>query len=47
MDGKVSVQKFLQTAFLAAWDKIVEAVGDLDGVVGSEVSLSFLGCSLG
>lgn len=37
-DGKpVSIQAYLQNAFLAAYDKLVEAVGDLPGVLGFEV----------
>jgi hypothetical protein len=33
----VPIQQFLQTAFLDMWEKVVQAVGDLDGVVGFQV----------
>ena len=36
--GKVNIQEYLQEAFLAAVEKLNEAVGDLDGVLGIEVS---------
>ena len=37
-DGKeVSYQQFLQNAFLDMYDQLVQAVGDLDGVLGFEV----------
>jgi hypothetical protein len=35
---EVSIQEFLQGAFLDMFDKLVEAVGDLDSVIGFEVS---------
>ena len=35
---EVSIQEFLQGAFLDMFDKVVEAVGDLDSVIGFEVS---------
>lgn len=34
---EVSIQTFLQTAFLNMWETLVKAVGDLDGVLGFEV----------
>lgn len=34
---EVSVQSFLQDAFLNAWERLVKAVGDLEGVIGFEV----------
>jgi hypothetical protein len=36
--GKVNIQEYLQEAFLSAVEKLNEAVGDLDGVLGIEVS---------
>lgn len=36
-NDQVSIQKMLQDAFLDAWQALVEAVGDLDGVIGFEV----------
>ena len=36
----ISIQSFLQDSFLNAWSKVAEAVGDLDGVIGFEVSHS-------
>ena len=39
--GKVNIQEYLQEAFLAAVEKLNEAVGDLDGVLGIEVSRYF------
>lgn len=36
---EVSIQEFLQGAFLDMFDKVVEAVGDLDSVIGFEVSV--------
>lgn len=35
---KVNIQDFLQSSFLAAVEKLANAVGDLDGVLGIEVS---------
>jgi hypothetical protein len=35
-DG-ISIQRFLQDAFLDMWETVVRAVGDLDGVLGFEV----------
>ena len=35
-DG-VSIQSFLQDAFLDMWETVVRAVGDLDSVLGFEV----------
>ena len=35
----MSIQEFLQGAFLDMFDKLVEAVGDLDCVIGFEVSI--------
>ena len=40
-NGQIGVQKFLQDAFLDAWDALANAVGDLDGVIGFEVSTPF------
>ena len=37
-DGKVNIQEYLQAAFLGSIQKLNEAVGDLDGVLGIEVS---------
>jgi len=37
--GKVNIQEYLQEAFLRAVEKLHEAVGDLDGVLGIEVSI--------
>ena len=34
---EVSIQTLLQDAFLDMFDKLVEAVGDLDSVIGFEV----------
>lgn len=34
---KVNIQAYLQNAFLAAVEKLVEAVGDVDTVMGFEV----------
>jgi len=36
---EVSVQEFLQSTFLDMFDKLVEAVGDLDSVIGFEVGV--------
>ena len=37
-EGKeVSIQTFLQTAFLNMWKVVAKAVGDLEGVLGFEV----------
>jgi hypothetical protein len=44
--GKVNIQEYLQGAFLSAVQKLNEAVGDLDGVLGIEVSAT-LACQLG
>lgn len=41
-DGKVNIQDYLQEAFLRAIEKLNEAVGDLDGVLGIEVRTSIL-----
>lgn len=38
--GKKNIQAFLQDTFLAATAKLVEAVGDLETVLGFEVSLT-------
>jgi hypothetical protein len=35
-DG-VSIQRFLQDAFLNMWETVARAVGDLDSVLGFEV----------
>lgn len=35
--GMVSIQKFLQDAYLAMSETVVKAIGDLDGVLGFEV----------
>lgn len=35
--GTVSIQKFLQDAYLAMSEAVVKAVGDLDAVLGFEV----------
>ena len=43
---QVPIQQFLQTAFLDMWDMVVRAVGDLEAVIGVEVSLSFVLFSL-
>ena len=40
--GKQNIQTFLQDAFLAATEKLVSAVGDLDSVLGFEVGLVML-----
>jgi hypothetical protein len=37
--GKKNIQAFLQDSFLAATAKLVEAVGDLDTVLGFDVSV--------
>lgn len=34
----INIQTYLQDAFLAMWGKILDAVGDLDTVMGFEVS---------
>ena len=34
---EVSIQTFLQTAFLNMWKVVAKAVGDLEGVLGFEV----------
>ena len=34
----VSIQSFLQDTFLNMFDKLVEAVGDLESVIGFQVS---------
>jgi hypothetical protein len=39
-DG-VSIQRFLQEAFLDMWETVVRAVGDLDSVLGFEVRCLF------
>lgn len=37
-DGQyVSIQTFLQSAFMRMWEVVVKSVGDLDGVLGFEV----------
>ena len=36
--GAKNIQSFLQDAFLGAVEKLVDAVGDLDTVLGVEVS---------
>lgn len=36
---EISIQEFLQGTFLDMFDKLVEAVGDLDSVIGFEVSV--------
>jgi hypothetical protein len=36
--GRVNIQEYLQEAFLGSIQKLNEAVGDLDGVLGIEVS---------
>lgn len=41
---EVSIQQFLQSSFLASWEMLIKAVGDLDGVIGFEVS-SFIALS--
>ncbi|GJJ07312.1 hypothetical protein Clacol_001513 [Clathrus columnatus] len=33
----ISIQKMLQNAFLDAWEALVKAVGDLDGVIGFQM----------
>lgn len=43
--GKVNIQEYLQEAFLSSVQKLNEAVGDLDGVLGIEVSAT-LTCQL-
>lgn len=35
---EVSIQSFLQTTFLNMWEMVIKAVGDLEGVLGFEVS---------
>ena len=35
---EVPIQQFLQTAFLDMWDMVVRAIGDLDSVIGIQVS---------
>ena len=39
---QVPIQQFLQTASLDMWDMVVRAIGDLEAVIGVEVSLFFL-----
>ena len=34
---EMSVQQFLQNAFLDMWETVARTVGDLDGVIGFEV----------
>ena len=42
-DGReVSVQEFLQGAFLDMWELVAKTLGDLEGVLGFEVSLCHL-----
>ncbi|KAG2006941.1 cytoplasmic protein [Coprinopsis cinerea AmutBmut pab1-1] len=37
-DGEeVTIQKYLQDAFLGTWEEIVKAVGDLEGVIGVQM----------
>lgn len=43
-NGKKNIQAFLQDTFLAATEKLVKAVGDLDTVLGFEVSID--GCEV-
>ena len=39
-DGReVSIQQFLQDAFLNMWELVVRTVADLEAVIGFEVSL--------
>jgi hypothetical protein len=45
--GKVNIQQFLQDSFLAAYEKLVEAVGDLDSVMGFEVGRMRIPLSVG
>lgn len=33
----VSIQQFLQDAYLNMWDMVARAVGDLEGVIGFQV----------
>lgn len=35
----INIQSYLQDAFLRAWEKIVDAIGDLDTVMGFEVGI--------
>lgn len=35
---EVPIQQFLQNAFLDMWDMVVRTVGDLEGVLGIQVS---------
>ena len=45
-DGEdVPVQEFLQGAFLDMWEVVARALGDLEGVLGFEVSDSRSYCS--
>ena len=34
---KVNIQQYLQDAFVGAYEKLIEALGDLDSVMGFEV----------
>jgi hypothetical protein len=34
---KLNIQDFLQERFMKMYEKLVEAVGDVDGVIGFEV----------
>jgi hypothetical protein len=43
---RVNIQEFLQSSFLAAVGVLADAVGDLDGVLGIEVSYFELDCSI-
>ncbi len=36
---EVSIQSFLQGAFLNMWEMVAKTVGNLDGVIGYEVRL--------
>lgn len=41
-DQEVPIQQFLQNSFLDMWEMVVRAVGDLDGVIGFQVSIIHL-----
>jgi hypothetical protein len=39
LEGEVPIQQYLQNAFLDMYEVVVRAIGDLDGILGFEVSL--------
>jgi hypothetical protein len=37
---EVSIQEYLQSAFLDMWELVARSVGDLEGVLGFEVGMA-------